>query len=371
MSTTLPSSQTVPVDFIDTNAIAPKINPRPQRSRNGRGGQKRFTISKGSGTTIIRNFGGVGDGISPSPQTIAEADTLFFRGGGLNSRSMIFQRNQGDLEITFENVNNTKVILRNFDLQNLDNLSISSGASIDLRNVEFLSQIGDQDTIDVKASNAQSIGPFGLNKVTFFNDLNNNISGFDGSNDIINAQGGNDLVNGLGGNDLLRGDWGNDTLNGGLGKDSLTGVEGRDLLRGGTGNDTLNGGQGNDRLIGGSGGDNYVFSSPQAFNSSDLGVDVIRGFSAAQGDRIILDKTTFVALRNISGSRLPANRFAVIGAATNASVDNVAATFVYNRSTGDLFYNPNGAAEGFGAGGRFARLAGAPALSAANFRLMA
>jgi hypothetical protein len=43
---------------------------------------------------------------------------------------------------------------------------------------------------------------------------------------------------------------------------------------------------------------------------------------------------------------------------------------VYSLSSGSLFYNQNGAAAGFGAGGEFAILATAPALTANNFSLV-
>ena len=44
--------------------------------------------------------------------------------------------------------------------------------------------------------------------------------------------------------------------------------------------------------------------------------------------------------------------------------------FVYDHSTGNLFYNQNGCASGFGAGGVFAVLQNQPSLAAANFQFV-
>ena len=75
------------------------------------------------------------------------------------------------------------------------------------------------------------------NTVSFLNDLNNNVVGYDNSADVINGQGGNDIIDGKSGDDLLRGGAGDDTLLGGAGDDILVGGSGNDSLTGGTGND--------------------------------------------------------------------------------------------------------------------------------------
>ncbi len=41
----------------------------------------------------------------------------------------------------------------------------------------------------------------------------------------------------------------------------------------------------------------------------------------------------------------------------------------YDRSTGDLYYNPNSAFSGFGGGGKFATLEGAPNITESDFVL--
>ncbi len=66
---------------------------------------------------------------------------------------------------------------------------------------------------------------------------------------------------------------GDDRLNGGGGDDLIFGQEGRDFINGGAGNDQLYGGSGNDVFV---------------YNASNNGIDNIRDFSIAQGDRIDL-----------------------------------------------------------------------------------
>ncbi|MCW2248352.1 Ca2+-binding RTX toxin-like protein [Azospirillum fermentarium] len=100
-------------------------------------------------------------------------------------------------------------------------------------------------------------------------------------NDTLSAAGASGRVDLLGGA-------GDDWLTGGLGDDSLRGDDGDDWLTGGAGNDTLTGGNGNDMLTGGSGAD-YLVGGAGAdlfvWKTGD-GDDLIRDFSAVQGDRI-------------------------------------------------------------------------------------
>ncbi|MFN6465131.1 MAG: beta strand repeat-containing protein [Nostoc sp. DedVER02] len=201
---------------------------------------------------IITDFGGVGKGTNPTPEVIAEVDTLELKGYGATAENLLLTQNGNNLEISFVDDPITRfynsspsLILQNFALSNLDNLSKSTGATVNLGNIVFEGQTSATDSFDVFNADSTQSTIFNKNTVTFLNDLNNNVSGFDNSNDVINAQGGNDIINGLSGNDLLRGGAGNDTLVGGIGNDTLVGGVGDDTL---TGNDYLVGGNGNDFL---------------------------------------------------------------------------------------------------------------------------
>jgi Ca2+-binding RTX toxin-like protein len=175
--------------------------------------------------------------------------------------------------------------------------------------------------------------------------------------DTIFGFGGNDTINGRGGNDHIDGGWENDRIYGGSGNDSLDGGPGNDILNGGPGNDTLT-----DRL----GSNEFHFNTPLA----TAGVDRITDFSSIPTDlriphdKIVLDKSVFSALDTRAGNVLHATDFAVINVAAAAEVEaaeNKGNEIVYNRRTGNLFYNPNNNAIGFGVGGgRFATIVGSP-----------
>ncbi|MFN6540493.1 MAG: beta strand repeat-containing protein [Nostoc sp. EkiNYC01] len=234
----------------------------------GGGGKDIFVYKRGDGTDTITDFGGIGKGTKPTAAVIAEVDTIKFVGEGLTARNLLLAQNGTNLEITFEGVADTKVMLQNFALENLDNLTKSTGATVDSGNILFDGQTSITDRFDVFDANSTQSTLFRKNTVTFLNDLSNNIIGFDNSDDVINGQGGNDIIQGGSGNDLLRGGVGNDTLIGSAGNNLLSGDDGNDSLTasgygysyfsdGGVvvtyddfslGNNTLNGGAGNDTL---------------------------------------------------------------------------------------------------------------------------
>jgi len=95
------------------------------------------------------------------------------------------------------------------------------------------------------------------------NDLENRITGTNGSNILTGRSGndslfgrvGDDRLYGNEGNDVLLGDEGNDELFGGLGNDEMDGGDQDDILFGGEGNDTISGDLGDNTLFGGNGDD--------------------------------------------------------------------------------------------------------------------
>ncbi|NEU83078.1 DUF4347 domain-containing protein [Nostoc sp. UIC 10630] len=242
----------------------------------GGGGKDKFVYNLGDGVDTITDFGGLGKGSNPSAAIIGELDTLKFQGAGLTARNLLLTQNGNNLEVTFEGVADDKIILQNFALENLDNLST-------LGNILCDGQTKIRDSFDVFNANSTQSTIFNKNTVTFFNDLNNNVNGFDNSADFINGQGGNDRIDGKSGNDLLRGGEGNDTLLGSLGNDSLLGGAGNDSLLGGAGNDILIGGSGSDNLTGGSGYDQFIY---QTLSDSD---DTITDFDPSQDKLVFTD----------------------------------------------------------------------------------
>ena len=315
----------------------------------GNGGQDKFVIRLSDGNNIITDFSGVGNSLNASVGVIVNLDTLQFTGNGLTAQNLQLTQHGKNLEVTFDNVANTKVTLQNFKLENLDNLPANFLEPEQGNPATFLKPVGNilfdgqtsiTDNFDVIDANSSQASIFNKNTVTFLNDLNNNIAGFDNSNDVINGQGGNDKIDGLSGNDLLRG---------------------------GAGNDILIGGAGNDTLVGGAGADRFLYNTNAPFASSAVGVDAIADFNHSQGDKIILDKTTFNAITSTPGTGFSnTNDFKITNSAGTST-----AKIVYDSVSGQLFYNQNGSAAGFGSGGLFATLTGAPTLTASDFVLQA
>lgn len=251
------------------------------------------------------------------------------------------------------------------------------------------------------------------------------IENVQGTRDFADRITGNEMANrldGLGGNDSLSGGAGNDTLLGGDGNDVLNGGTGADSLVGGNGNDsylvsssldvvvetgtssstadmvtssfnwslnavgntaierltltgsaasgtgnalantiigngvanTLNGGSGNDTLTGGDGADLFRFTTVASAASN---VDRITDFSVAD-DSFQLDDAAFTG---IGATGVLASGAFVVGAAAADSGDRV----VYNKTTGQLYFDADGS--GAGAGVLFATVAAGTALTAADF----
>ncbi|MEH2034760.1 MAG: calcium-binding protein, partial [Nostoc sp.] len=297
----------------------------------GGGGQDKFIyVNYHNNTDVITDFGGVGKGTNPTAEVIAEVDTLAFVGDGLSAQNLLLTQNGNNLEITFEGLDDfetgfvsPKVILQNFALENLDNLSKSTGATVNLGNILFDGQTSITDSFDVFNANSTQNTIFNKNTVTFLNDLNNNVNGFDNSDDVINGQGGDDIIDGKSGNDLLRGGTGNDSLVGGVGNDTLVGGVGNDTLVGGVGNDTLVGGAannfptgnnslvggaGNDSLVGGAGNDylNVEFSTGENTLNGGVGDDVLDA-GATSGNNLLSggDGNDFLNASNVYSSVNP------------------------------------------------------------------
>ncbi|MEH1815655.1 MAG: choice-of-anchor D domain-containing protein [Nostoc sp.] len=327
-----------PFDFAISGIVRPAPVPEIQ-VLNGTNSNDTFIIQRGDGNYSITDFGGVGTSSNPSAAVVAKIDTLQFIGTELTARNLQLTQNGSNLEVTFGNVANTKVTLQNFKLENLDNLAASTTRPA-IGNIIFDGEASVTKSFDVIAANSTPTYISTANTVTFLNDLNNNISGFYSSNDVINGQGGNDTINGSGGDDLLRG---------------------------GNGNDLLIGGQGNDTLVGGIGADSFLYDTNSIFNSAVVGIDTIADFNRSQGDKIVLDKTTFTAITSVVGTGFSnASDFQIssLGALSNAVI-------VYDQMTGQLLYNQNGSVAGLGSGGQFAQLTGAPYVTASDFIIQA
>ncbi|GAB1544710.1 hypothetical protein NUACC21_73860 [Scytonema sp. NUACC21] len=152
-------------------------------------------------------------------------------------------------------------------------------------------------------------------------------------NALNNTIAANSVSNNLFGHD------GNDNLTGGVGNDLLDGGTGEDTLIGGSGNDTLIGGFGNDVLTGSTGADIFVLNNPNS------GVDSISDFSAVD-DTLSVSAAGFGGGLTV-GSAITSSQFLMGSSAVSAT--NSSQRFIYNTTTGALFFDADGNQTGFGA----------------------
>jgi Ca2+-binding RTX toxin-like protein len=194
-------------------------------------------VNRGDGTIAVEDFTGVGRGNNPSEEVLSTFDELVFKGADLVAKNLLLTQVGTDLEVSFEGVDDTKVILKDFALEHLDNLPIPGGQHGQVGNIVFSDDPLLRDNLDVFDADSTQDQIWNRNTVTFLNDLDNNVRGFANSDDVINGQGGNDTIRGMNGDDLLRGGDGNDVLDGEVGADILIGNAGNDTLHLGGGRD--------------------------------------------------------------------------------------------------------------------------------------
>jgi Ca2+-binding RTX toxin-like protein len=153
------------------------------------------------------------------------------------------------------------------------------------------------------------------------------------------------------------------------------GNAGANIITGNLASNQLNGAAGNDVLIGGAGADSFLFNGAILTGANTvatvLGRDGISDFVVAT-DKIALSKGTFSAITSAPGVMLSADFISVLND-TVALTGTQSAAIIYSQATGNLFYNQNGVAAGFGAnGGNFAVLATHPVnLGATDFTIIA
>ena len=101
---------------------------------------------------------------------------------------------------------------------------------------------------------------------------------------VIVGTDGDDKSKGTKDDDIINSGEGDDRVHGHDGDDVIYGGAGNDELFGGSGDDILYGGEGLDILNGGNGADTFVFR--QSDNITDDTIDVIKGFSVKDSDKI-------------------------------------------------------------------------------------
>ncbi len=123
-------------------------------------------------------------------------------------------------------------------------------------------------------------------------------------------------------------------------------------------------------MTGGLDADRFLYNANAVFTTARVGVDTITDFVISQNDKIVLDKTTFPKITSANGTGFSRDaEFAKVSSNTAAAISG--ADIVYNTATGELFYNQNGTATGFGTGGKFAVLSNKPNLTENQFIIQA
>ena len=139
--------------------------------------------------------------------------------------------------------------------------------------------------------------------------------------------------------------------------DTLTGRNGNNVLKGLAGSDTLSGKAGNDTLVGGTGADDFNFDTAlDAVSNRDRITDFNVTADTMQVDLDVFDAFTVanVALSGPAFYRAP-------GATAHDASDRI----IYDTSTGNLYYDPDGT--GAADATLFVTLAGAPLVTASDF----
>lgn len=117
-----------------------------------------------------------------------------------------------------------------------------------------------------------------------------------------------------------------------MGNDRLEGAAGHDTLIGKQGHDTLIGWHGNDTLTGNEGIDYFSLNQP------GQGVDTLTDFSVGQ-DKIWASETNFGGGLT-AGTAISATQFLAAAGATVPT--STGQRFIYNTTTGALFYDADG-----------------------------
>jgi len=129
--------------------------------------------------------------------------------------------------------------------------------------------------------------------------------------------------------------------------DAIIGTESQDLI--GASKGAL-------RLTGGEGADKFVFSERDLFGSR--GADTITDFNPEDGDKLVISPNALPGLTETPVFDSVTSRKALKSAQRSDS------DLIYYQPLGQLFYDQNGSRKGFGKGGLFAVIAGAPMLTA-------
>ena len=140
----------------------------------------------------------------------------------------------------------------------------------------------------------------------------------------------------------------------------IRGTDKKDKITGSSIGELINGGKGKDVLKGGGGSDGFLFDA-KAFGKKTA--DKILDFNSDEGDSILVDNEVFDL-----GKKVKLKTVASKIALKKAFASNK--EFVYDVKKGFLYFNENGKEKGWGDGGLFVKLQGAPELGTTDFTII-
>ena len=141
----------------------------------------------------------------------------------------------------------------------------------------------------------------------------------------------------------------------------IVGTKKKDKITGTSAGEALAGMKGKDVLKGGKGADGFLFNQSGGFGNKHA--DQIKDFNSDEGDSILVNQDIFGVSKNIKlKSYAGKNK---VKKATKSKND-----FIYDNKKGFLYFNENGKKKGWGDGGLFAKLQGAPELGASDFTIV-
>jgi Ca2+-binding RTX toxin-like protein len=144
--------------------------------------------------------------------------------------------------------------------------------------------------------------------------------------------------------------------------EAITGISDKtDAIAGSAATDVLVAGKGADKITGGDSADQFVFNIRDAFGKK--GADTITDFNPSQGDKLVLSPDALPGLSDPALTNATSKKDLKAAQKSGASL-------IYYQPLGQLFYDQNGKGKGFGSGGLFAILAGAPSLTIDHLGLL-
>ena len=142
---------------------------------------------------------------------------------------------------------------------------------------------------------------------------------------------------------------------------AVVGTPQRDVITGSNEGEVLSGGQGKDQMTGGGGPDAFLFETPGEFGRQSA--DVVTDFNPDEGDVFAVSQEAFSGLTRISFKSVSGKREAKRQGRSNKN-------FIYDEKKGMLYYDSNGKKNGWGDGGEFAQLLGAPEIGKSDFVIL-